>query len=210
MGWEPFERLYSRYDSWFSRNAVTAGNEVKALLRAVEGAGRPCVEVGSGTGFFTSRLGCLGVEPSVNMARLALGRGVQSVQGRAEALPLRDSSVGAVIFVVTLCFISDPVAAVAEASRVLARGGLLVSCIVTRSSPWGQHYMGLGRAGHPFYSLAKFYDVDEVESMAVSAGLMPEGHFATLTYGPLDEPREEEPRPYTGVEGFVCSRFRKA
>lgn len=208
-GWEVFDRYHARYDEWFSRNYVTAANELDAVREALRGADGPCVEVGSGTGYFSSAMGCLGVEPSLGMALEALRRGAQQVLGRAEALPIRSSSLGAVLMVVTLCFLERPEEAVAESSRVLRPGGRLVSCIITRSSPWGRLYSELGASGHPFYSRARFYEVAEVDSMASAAGLTVAGRAATLTYGPMERPRREQPRGYSGAESFVCSVYVK-
>lgn len=49
-GWEMFDRLYERYDKWFSENAITVANELDVVITSVRGLERPCVEVGSGTG----------------------------------------------------------------------------------------------------------------------------------------------------------------
>jgi SAM-dependent methyltransferase len=50
---------------------------------------------------------------------------VTVVPGRAEALPLEDASCDAVVLSLVLCSVGDPVAALAEARRVLRPGGEL-------------------------------------------------------------------------------------
>jgi len=124
-----------------------------------------------------------------------------------EALPFRDSVFGAVLLVVTLCFVDEPEVVVREAARVLRPGGVAVACIVPRDSEWGRHYEGL-RGSSPFYSVARFLDPGDVEGMFEASGLEPLSWVSTLTYGPQDEPRPEE--PFEGLGGgFSCLKARK-
>ncbi len=204
-----FDALWDRYDSWYERHPALARSELETVRAALAGLGGPCVEVGVGTGWFASRLGCaVGVDPSIAMLRVARARGVEPIVGRAESLPLASSTIATILMVVTLCFVDDPETSIAEAARVLEPGGRLVACIVPKSSPWGRHYMREARAGHPFYSKARFLDVWEVDMMAGKAGLEREAALSTLTYPPG---REEYEQPHPGVDGgFVCLRYRKS
>ena len=204
-----FDRLAGRYDSWYERNRVIAELEVKAVKAVLpQGYG---VEVGVGTGFFASRLGVpLGVDPSIPMLAIARRRRVDVVQGVGERLPLRTCSLDYVLLVVTLCFVDDPQTVLAESARVVRRGGSVVACIVPRDSPWGRRYIELGRRGHPFYSVARFYTVDEVEEMMEEAGLMVVERVGVLS-SPPGEPVDpgEEPTPNVEGRGFVCVRAVK-
>jgi ubiquinone/menaquinone biosynthesis C-methylase UbiE len=209
LTWGLFDRLANRYEDWFARNRVTARNELLAVLEADPGQ-RPCVDIGSGTGFFTGSLGCLGVEPSIGMAALGrVLRRVDAVQGRAESAPLRSESMSVAFIVVTLCFLPTPKEAVLEAYRVLKPGGWAVPCIVPSESSWGRRYEAEAKEGHPFYSAARFLSFGEVVDMFTSAGFRLDKAVGTLAYGPDDEPRPEVPTVYTGREGFVCMRFKK-
>ncbi len=209
MSFEVFDRLWWRYDEWYEKHPVTARNELLAVLEALRGAPGPCMEVGVGTGWFAARAGCrYGVDPSRGMLRVALMRGVEVVQGRGESLPVRSGSLGSVLLVVTLCFVDDPHVVLAEAARSLAPGGVLAACIVPRDSPWGLHYESLARMGHPFYSRARFLSSRELVEAAVRAGFAVERLIGTLTYGPLEAERSEEPREYRPGMGFLCLRGR--
>lgn len=201
-----FERLWSRYDRWYERNRVIAENE----LRAVQGLGLRGrgVEVGVGTGWFASRLGVeYGVDPSTAMLRVARRRGVEAVQGVGEALPLRSGSMDYVLLIVTLCFVDDPAAVVEEAARVARRGGSVAACIVPRDSAWGRYYMER-RTESPFYRVARFYTVSEVEDMMREAGLMIDAYSSVLRFPPWGKPVEEEPEP-SPRGGFVCVKAVK-
>jgi len=63
---------------------------VRSML-PVDGTG---IEIGVGTGRFAAPLGIkLGLEPSKSMASLARQRGIEVVEGEAEALPFEDGSL---------------------------------------------------------------------------------------------------------------------
>jgi SAM-dependent methyltransferase len=205
-----FDVYAGHYDLWYERNRLVAESEVLAASKALQGGGKPCVEVGVGSGFFAHRLGCeYGVDPSLSMIRIARERGVEVILGRGESLPIADGSVGSVLVVVTICFAEDPKSLVREAARILRPEGLLAVCIVPRDTPWGRLYRSQARRGHPLYSAAKFYRVQDVARMAEAAGLRVEEIIATLSYPPWGRQRLEKPRPYTGREGFACIRARR-
>ncbi len=200
-----FETLYDRYDYWYSSKRITAENELRLVREAVGRDPGTCLEIGVGSGWFASRSGCkFGIDPSLNMLKLAVDRGVEVVQGVGESLPFRDGVFNTVVLIVTLCFVDDPLLVLKESYRVLRPGGRLIVCIVPRDSRWGEHYLSLKSRGHPFYSVARFYTVSEVLSMLTDVGFKTCSVLGVLTYGPLDEERVEEPRKYRGGEGFVC------
>lgn len=88
------------------------------------------IDVGSGPGRLVVRLSALrpdahviGVEPSREMRELALGNGAETLDGRAEALPLADASVDLAVSTLSAHHWDDPVAAFRDLSRVLRSGG---------------------------------------------------------------------------------------
>jgi len=201
VSWRAFDDLADRYDLWYRRNPATYWNEVRAVKAlGLAGVG---VEIGVGTGRFAAPLGIpLGIDMSTRMLRAAASRGINVVRASAESLPIRNSLLDYALFVVTLCFLEDPIAALEEARASLRPGGHVAACIVPRDSPWGVHYAS---SSSPFYSAAKFYSVDELLSMMRRAGLEPDAISSTLRYGPLDPPSAEEPVDGPGG-GFVCVR----
>lgn len=210
MSYRVFDLLADKYDEWYRRNRVIAENELK-LIRSM-GIERPCLEVGVGTGFFASALSVdVGIDPSIGMLRIARSRDLEVVQSFGEYLPFRRSCFRTILLIATLCFLDKPYEAILECTRVLAHGGKAISCIVPRDSSWGRYYQELGRRGHPFYSQARFLTVDEMNELFRSAGLELLGMWGTLSFTPWEEPRLEEPIPWSkGVDlGFICASYAK-
>lgn len=133
-------RLYSRVFAW-GYNGFTRGSERAGLrdLRAgliAEATGRT-LEIGAGTGHnldhYPPAISELVLaEPGEFMAaklraKLAdSGRAATVVEAPAEALPFPDDQFDTVVCTLVLCTVPDPVAALAEVSRVLRPGGRLL------------------------------------------------------------------------------------
>jgi SAM-dependent methyltransferase len=145
----------------------------------------------------------------VPMLEFARQRGVHVWTGWGERLPYPDGHFHGVLLVVTLCFLSDPVKALGECARVLRADGCLVVGLVPADSPWGESYKRKGRTGHPFYSVAKFYDCDEVIRMADTAAFKLNRAVSCL-FSPPGEPVDVSRRQgiWAGA-GFVAMEFAK-
>ena len=76
---------------------------------------------------FAAPLGIrLGVDPSLEMSRIAQKRGIDVVHGRAEDLPFDDTSMDFVLMVTTLCFLDDVEQAFAEFIAYFGRVAFLL------------------------------------------------------------------------------------
>ncbi len=115
-----------------------------ALEHALGTAPRRVADVGAGTGILTRLLVSCGhdvvaVEPDEQMAAVLAGRlpDVPVVVGRAEAVPLADGSVDAVVCGQAFHWF-DPAAALPELRRVLRADGVLVAVWNVRDHrvPW--------------------------------------------------------------------------
>lgn len=102
-----------------------------AVARLLPAGAERVLDVGAGTGKLTALLAGLGlavvaVEPDELMRRLLRDRlpGVETRAGRGEALPVGDGSQDAVFYAQSWHWV-DPIAASAEAARVLRAGGVL-------------------------------------------------------------------------------------
>jgi len=208
----PFSRLAREYDAWFDspdgRDLFEL--ERRALVRLQAGRKGRWLEVGAGTGRFARSLGIAeGLEPAEGMSRLAVARGVRIVGGEGEHLPFRAGSYEGILFVVAICFLSDPAAVFRECRRVLKVGGWLVAGIIPAAGPWGREYARRARSGHRYYAGARFYDAGEIARMASAAGLVAAGAASCLYDAPGALLRDKAIRPGADeMAGFVALRFR--
>jgi ubiquinone/menaquinone biosynthesis C-methylase UbiE len=198
-----FDQQAERYDAWYdtSEGQALFAQELDALGSLLDGVPHPWLEVGVGSARFAA---ALGVEVGVDPARRALGfaaeRGVKVVAARGEQLPFRDATFGAVLFVLTLCFVDDPLTALREARRVLDRSGRVLLGVVTAEGPWGRYYRAQAATGHPYYRNAHFFARSELATLLASAELQTVRTRSALFRPPTTEPLVEPAR-----EGDILS-----
>lgn len=157
------------------------------------GLPRTVLELGAGDGanfrYLAPGTRVIAVEPNVHMHRRLRARakrhGVQ-VDVRtstAEALPLADASVDAVISSLVLCTVPDPARALAEVRRVLRPGGRYW-CIEHVAAPEGTALAGLQRAlRRPWRWL-----FEGCETCRDTARLLREAGFASVEVTPFTLP----------------------
>ena len=210
----PFNSLAQRYDAWFDRERGRRifSVEQECIRELLVGMPRPWLEVGVGTGRFGAVLDIdAGLDPSPAVLRYASERGIRTRIGRAESLPWRDNSFGVILFIVTICFVSDPRKALSECARVLRHDGCVIVGLIRRDSPWGREYARKGKEGHPFYSAATFYASEEIIRMAQEAGFCLERARSCLFEGP-DAGVNRYQGPREGIAkgaGFVGMRLKR-
>jgi ubiquinone/menaquinone biosynthesis C-methylase UbiE len=138
VSWQLFERAASNYEAWYTtargRLADAAEQRLMLALLARLRPVRSALEVGSGTGHFTAflaRQGLAAIGLDRSPAMLAQARRLfpqlSLVLGDAQQLPFRDGCIDLAIFVTTLEFVDDPMAALREAVRVARRGVIVIA-----------------------------------------------------------------------------------
>ena len=124
------------YDSFMGRYSVLLAPQLADLARPAEG--QRALDVGCGTGALTAELaGRLGassvsaVDPSASFVASVRERypGVDVRLAGAERLPFSDHSFDATLAQLVVHFMSDPVAGLAEMSRVTRSGGVVAACV---------------------------------------------------------------------------------
>jgi ubiquinone/menaquinone biosynthesis C-methylase UbiE len=208
-----FDILTDKYDAWYDseEGRPLYQSELKCLRPMVESSPGPILEIGVGTGRFAMHFpDVTGIDPSPNALRMAEKRGVKTVPGYGENLPFDDGSFGCILIIVTLCFVDRPLHVLREAKRVLKKDGSIIIGLVPGDSAWGAFYEEKKRAGHPFYSNARFYTLKDVEDMLQTTGLKIAKIGSTLLQKP-DEPRrtEEPAERYVNGAGFLCIEAKK-
>ena len=204
---QAFEDLAGRYDAWYDTVAgrVMFDLELGALRPLLAGTGGPRLEVGAGSGRFAASLGIeVGLDPAEAPLKLAKARGLHVLRGVGDQLPFADNTFPAVALVVTLCFAENPAGVLAEVRRVLRPGGRLVVGLVPLDSAWGRSYEEEGRAGHPFYSQARFQTLAGHRRMLAMAGFRLVEARSTLFQAPGDKPIAEVRRGAVAGAGFVA------
>jgi ubiquinone/menaquinone biosynthesis C-methylase UbiE len=116
-----------------------------------------------GSGRFAVPCGVkIGVEPAPAMAKLAWERGITVYEAKAEDLPFEDRTFDFYMLITVICFLTDPMAALREAHRVLKPGGRIILGMLDRESPLGQMY-DAEKSNDEFFREAKFYSAGEVK-----------------------------------------------
>jgi len=208
LPYKAFDEHAERYDLWYQENPILLKCEAK-VIKALKLHGRG-LSIGVGTGILDYQAPIyVGVDPSVNMLRLASARGVESVRAVGEYLPFKDEIFDFTLMIVTICFLDSPRETILEARRVLRRCGKLAVCIVPRDSSWGIEYMKKAEAGHTFYAHAHFYTLSEVKQLLGECSFKVIDVKSTLSYHPYEKPRIEEPSEKAEGRGFVCVKAVK-
>jgi len=193
------------YESWFEENRPLYQVELEAVKGFIPSKGMG-VEIGVGTGRFAAPLGiAIGVEPSPRMAELARQRGVEVLEGVAEALPFADGAFDFALMVTVICFLDDVTQAFREAYRILNLQGVLIVGFIDRDSELGRRYSQRKEQSR-FYRGATFYSVAELETRLTEAG------FAGFNYRQTLFPGQTADQPVAegyGMGGFVVVRAIK-
>lgn len=203
-----FEAHAERYDQWFERHPLAYLSELLAV-RAFVPLGGVAVEVGVGGGRFAAPLGIrFGLDPSPEMLAHARMRGVETVIGRAEALPFAGTSFDHLLAVTTICFVDSPAHMLSEAWRVLKPGGRLVLGFIDRASALGREYLAR-QAESVFYRDAHFHSAHEVGSLLAEAGFDALRWGQTLSAPASERGELEAVRVGYGEGGFVVVAAHK-
>ena len=203
-----FDLVAVTYDDWYNH---PQGRQVfDAELKAVdmhipkEGIG---LELGAGTGIFAEQLTgvrrtvvCL--DPSGEMLKKAAERGMASVLGVGEALPLRVGVLDFTYMVTVLEFLDEPAAVLGEIRETAKEGAELTILFINSESSWGDFYRDIGSKGDPVFRHARLYTMVEVEALMTVSGYSVTERAGTLTTQPMETEVEgaiTEPSSENGV-----------
>lgn len=153
-----FEEHYERYDEWYEEHKKEYQDQLDFIRELIpKGKG---LEIGVGTGRFASELGIeYGIDNSEAMIQKAMDRGIKCLVADAQDIPFTDSSFDYTFYMVTLCFLSDPLKSLREAKRISRK---VIAVILDKNSEYIQK---IAKERKGFYKYAKFYSKDELMSM---------------------------------------------
>ena len=205
-----FDQYVEEYEKWYDDHEAIYESELEAIREQFAALPENIrgIEVGLGTGRFALPLGIKeGVEPSELMAERAAKRGVETITGVAEQLPYADLQFDFVLFV-TICYLSDVKLALAEAHRVLKRGGSLIVGFLDKSGTIAKAYKERG-ARSKFFSNARFYPPEFIKSLMEECDFKNVDCNQTL-FGNLEEIDQlQTPMPGYGKGSFVVMKGTK-
>lgn len=167
----PFEdhKIAATYESWYLTKGKKAAEQEKALLKSLieqYSNAQTILEVGCGTGYFTSwfeelGLRAVGLDYSRSMIRQAHeGHHLPFIRGDALTLPFQAKSFDLVALITTLEFNVLPSQVIMEAIRV-SRQGLILG-VINRLSLLGLQYR---RKGGPIWGQARLFSTGELMRM---------------------------------------------
>ena len=187
-----FDLVAGIYDDWYKH---PQGKQIfDAELNAVdlhipkEGIG---LDLGAGTGIFAEHLTgaertvvCL--DPSREMLRKIVDRGMASVLGVGDALPLRVGVLDFTYMITVLEFLDEPVAVLREVRKTAKEGAGLTILFINSESAWGDLYRDIGSKGDPVFKHAKLFTMTEIEALITASGYNVSEWVGTLTTKPME------------------------
>jgi ubiquinone/menaquinone biosynthesis C-methylase UbiE len=194
----------ARYEAWFKKHRAVFESEVAAIKEILPyGTG---FEIGIGTGLFAEKLGIrMGNDPSQAMLELAHKRQRLVYNCSGDTLPFHDGYFDFMLMVTTICFLDNPEEVLLECRRVVKPYGAVVIGFVDSESPLGKSYQNRA-ARSVFYREAKFYSVQQVNTMLDDAGFRVDAVRQTL-FGKLKAIAGMQPsREGWGQGAFVVVR----
>ena len=205
---ESFDNYSLEYDKWFENHGMEYAQELKAIRELLPDEGKG-VEIGAGTGRFSQPLGIsLGVEPSKAMRDIAISRGVHTVAGTAESLPIEDGLYDYALLVTTVCFLDTPEIAFREAYRILKAEGFIIVGLIDRDSKLGRKYEEKKNESK-FYKDANFHSVKEIQGDLKKVGFSNIEYVQALLPGDADENYEPKVKQGYGEGSFVVLRGQR-
>lgn len=205
---KPFEKHAIEYEDWFTKHRFAYESELQAVKQHLPQS-KIGIEIGVGSGRFAVPLGIrLGLEPSIQMSKIAQRRGIEVVGGVAEAIPFSNSTFDFALMVTTICFVDDIEASFKEAHRILKPSGCLTIGFIDRNSrigrPYEQH-----KENNVFYRVATFYSVAEVICLLDKTGFRDLRFSQTIFKNLPDIDSTEPTKPGYGEGSFVVVQATK-
>ena len=201
-----FDSLAVAYDAWFEQEGrLVFASELEALRQIMPSLPKPWIEIGAGSGRFAQALEIsIGLDPSVELLKMARNRSVNVFLGVGEEAPFKDHTFGTVFLIVALCFVDSPRKVLAEAARLLKDEGKIVLGLVLKGSPWGQLYQTKKEREHRFYRHATFYSYGEIDMLLNQTGFSIEEVVSTLFQNPGKVNHVELPQQgFSRDAGFI-------
>jgi len=207
---EIFNKHVADYEAWYDNYPEVYQSELAAIREQLTKLPENIrgIEVGVGTGRFAQPLGIKeGVEPSEEMAKKAVKRGVEIIRGFAENLPYSDLQFDFALFV-TICHLENVKLAIQQAHRVLKHKGALIIGFLDKDKAIAQQYIE-NRHRSTFFRKATFYNAKYITKVIEDAGFK-NLEFNQTLFGDLDNIKKVQlPKPDYGEGSFIVVKAIK-
>ncbi|MFW6040555.1 MAG: class I SAM-dependent methyltransferase [Thermoplasmatota archaeon] len=204
---EAFDENTRRYEKWFERNEFVYRSELEAVEELLPHKGKG-IEIGVGTGRFSHPFSIkFGLDPSMNMLKIAKEKGIEVVKAIGEKIPFSDRSFDFVLIVTTICFFDEPFTALKESARILKDDGSIIIGFIDKESKVGKIYQKK-KENNVFYREASFFDVKTVVDLLERSGFH-DFSFAQTIFRNLDIGCIEKPQKGYGKGSFVVVKGKK-
>ena len=172
-----FDHYYKKYDAWYDKNRFAYLSELEAIKKVLPEKGKG-LEIGVGTGRFAQALGIkFGIDPSIEMLKIAKKRGINVRLGSGEYLPFKNDTFDYIAIIITICFVKHPQRVIEESYRVLKNNGRIIVGIIDKDSFLGKFYQ---KKKSVFYKEAKFFNVSELTNLIKEVGFSKFYHCQTM------------------------------
>lgn len=200
-----FHAQADEYDSWFDDSLLFDIESAAIRSLALPPVRSPALEIGVGPGRFAKAFGSgVGIDPAMAPLQIAKSRNIAVCQAIGEALPFAGNSIARVSLFFTLCFVQNPADVFRESYRVLQDRAHLILGFVPATSQWGMNLQQKKEDGHPFYEHARFFSVEEIETLLAEQSFSLNGSVSSLYQAPGHVTQMESPRPGMDKEaGFI-------
>jgi SAM-dependent methyltransferase len=180
----------TRYDTIGRTYAATRRPDPRIATRLVEALGdaRSVVNIGAGTGAYEPRDRLvIAIEPSRTMIQQRPPGAARALQASAEALPLGDATVDAVLAILTVHHWSDQSRAFAEIRRVARRRAVFFTCDPAFPGSW---------VTRDYFRMIRSRDRGRLPALHAFRAL---GHVESVTV----------PIPWDCSDGFLAAFWRR-
>ena len=203
-----FNSFANEYDAWFEKESLIYELELKVVKGMLVEKGKG-IEIGSGTGRFSLPNNIrIGIEPSLQMGKIAVEKGIEVICGSAESLPVKSESFNFVLYNTVLCFFDSLRMSFLESYRILRPGGAIITGFIDKESYLGKIY-NKKKEESRFFGGANFYSVPEISRILTESGYESLEYAQTLIFDLSNNSLSEKISAGYGEGSFVVIKGYK-
>lgn len=159
-----FDYTATKYEQWFQKNHELFKSELKAIQDLIEENLGEALEIGVGTGVFAEALNIKeGIEPSKEMAKYALARGINVTISGIEEFKT-EKKYNSIFMITVDPFIKNLERVFKKIHNMLTNSGCIYLVILDRETSLGKTY-DKNKENDENYKYANFHSFVEVKKM---------------------------------------------